>query len=169
MKNTKSNVKVVKPENFRRLYAIVAQLPGYEKARADQMIQSLIWSHTNEAKYLKSDLTKKEYDSLCDDLCRKYSLKNNRKRIARSHQAEDVNDMWRKRVIAVIGEWCTLHGKDKEQDYIQDKIAYIKGVACKAATREGSKPKTFNAIPVTILRRVYNEFLQKNRIQQNIK
>lgn len=170
MKNTtKSNVKVAKPENFRRLYAIVAQLPGYDKAHADQMIQALIWTHTKEAKYLKSDLTKDEYDSLCDGLCRMYSLKNNRKRIARSHQAEDVNDMWRKRVIAVINEWCVNHEKDKDDDYISDRIAYIKAIACRAATVKGREPKTFNSIAVSVLRKVYNEFLHQNQIHKNVK
>jgi hypothetical protein len=63
-----------------------------------------------------------------------------------------IPNMWRRRVIASIGGWLRITGK-------QENIKIIKAIACNA-----SKHDDFNEIPVSRLRDLYNEFLQKQKI-----
>lgn len=60
-------------------------------------------------------------------------------------------DKLRKRVIACIGGWLKLMGKE-------DRITIIKGVACRAAETE-----SFNDIPLERLRSIYYAFLKKQK------
>ena len=60
-------------------------------------------------------------------------------------------DSLRKRVIAAIGGWLRLVGKE-------ENIEVIKGIACRATGYDN-----FNKIPIERLRNIYNAFLKKQR------
>lgn len=60
-------------------------------------------------------------------------------------------DKMRKRVLAAIGGWLRLIGKNEGMDY-------IKGVACRAAGADN-----FNKIPLERLTTIYNMFLKRQR------
>lgn len=62
-------------------------------------------------------------------------------------------NQWRKRVIAVIGAWLRYTNKP-------EGIEHIKAIACRAA----GNAKDFNAITVSKLRIIYNEWLEKNKV-----
>lgn len=66
-------------------------------------------------------------------------------------------DRMRKRVIAAIGGWLRLIGKDGED------IGYIKRVACRAAQME-----SFNHIPLDRLTTIYNMFVRKQKDAKSI-
>lgn len=91
------------------------------------------------------DLTNAELLELCDKL----------NEIANPEDAK--LDKMRKRVIAAIGGWLRMIGKEKEG------IGYIKGVACQAA-----KVDNFNKISLERLTTIYNMFLRKQRDAKNI-
>lgn len=65
--------------------------------------------------------------------------------------ANPEGDKWRKRVIASVGAWLRNSSIDHD-------INTIKGIACKA-----SGYKRFNQIPVSRLRSIYYEFLNKQK------
>ena len=58
----------------------------------------------------------------------------------------------RKRVIAAIGGWLRMIGKENEG------VAYIKSVACRAA-----KVENFNHISLDRLTTIYNMFLKRQK------
>ncbi len=60
-------------------------------------------------------------------------------------------DKMRKRVIAAIGGWLRLIGKE-------EGVAYIKSVACRAA-----KTENFNHISLERLTTIYNMFLKRQK------
>lgn len=82
---------------------------------------------------------------------------------APAHKGSPINsaDKWRKRVMAAIGGYLTLSGKETS-------AALIKGIACQAA-----QVGDFNKISTAKLRNLYNSFLvQQNdlkNVQQTIK
>lgn len=72
-------------------------------------------------------------------------------------QANPEGDKWRKRVIASIGAWLRLRNVDHDIDK-------IKAIACKAGGC-----KSFNQIPLSRLRPIYYEFLNKQKGTQGAK
>lgn len=91
------------------------------------------------------DLTNAELTELCDHL---NDILN----------PEDAKrDKMRKRVIASIGGWLRLIGKDNEG------VEYIKGVACRAA-----KVDNFNKITLERLTTIYNMFLRKQKDAKSV-
>ncbi|MFR9546730.1 MAG: hypothetical protein SNJ29_14310 [Rikenellaceae bacterium] len=68
----------------------------------------------------------------------------------------DDNDKLRKRVIAAIGGWLKLEGRDSD-------LKIIKGIACRATGYDN-----FNKIPIERLRNVYNTFLKKQKDTKTI-
>lgn len=68
----------------------------------------------------------------------------------------DLN-VWRKRLIASIGGWLTLTGR-------QGGLEMIKGIACRAAQKDD-----FNAIPKQQLVSLYNAFLQRQKDFKTVK
>ena len=56
--------------------------------------------------------------------------------------------------MAAIGGWCAATGR-------KESAAYIKAVACRAA-----EAKDFNGISLAGLRRLYNEFLCKQKVRE---
>lgn len=67
----------------------------------------------------------------------------------------------RKRVIAAIGGWLRLSGKEKPTP--AENLAYIKSIACRA-----TKYDDFNAIPTERLRNLYNTFANKQKDKRTI-
>ena len=86
------------------------------------------------------DLTNEEQTQLCDRLNEMVNPEDGKR------------DRMRKRVIASIGGWLKLIGKDNEG------IGYIKSVACRAAQVEN-----FNQISLERLTTIYNMFLKKQK------
>lgn len=86
------------------------------------------------------DLTNEELTQLCDRLNEMVNPEDGKR------------DRMRKRVIASIGGWLKLIGKDNEG------ISYIKSVACRAAQVEN-----FNQISLERLTTIYNMFLKKQK------
>lgn len=86
------------------------------------------------------DLSNAELTELCDRL-------NN---ILNPEDAK--RDKQRKRVIAAIGGWLRLIGKDNKG------VDYIKNVACRAA-----KTENFNHISTERLTTIYNMFLKRQK------
>jgi hypothetical protein len=71
-------------------------------------------------------------------------------------------DIWRKRVIAVIGAWLAGRNQPLPQPLPSregDGLAVIKGIACRAAGVED-----FNRIPLSKLRAIYAEWGNKNKV-----
>lgn len=85
--------------------------------------------------------------------CRRYY---GLKRPAQAKRQADEMDRWRKRLIASIGGWMRLSGKE-------GGIEAIKAVACRAAGKGD-----FNAIPKGQLVSLYNAFLQKQKDVKNV-
>lgn len=143
--------------SFKELYGLVQKVPGYAKGEeGEKLIQGLIWQHTKERCYKKSDLTDREYASLCDWMRKTYG---GRKRIVK--RDDKPIDKWRKRVIAVICEWIDL----SRTEY-RDKIALAKSIAEQACRNPERKDedKPFNELSEFELQTVYNVFLKKNKI-----
>ena len=69
---------------------------------------------------------------------------------------KDLN-VWRKRLIAAIGGWLRMTGR-------QDGLEMIKGIACRAAQKDD-----FNAIPKQQLVSLYNAFLQRQKDFKTVK
>lgn len=65
-------------------------------------------------------------------------------------------DKWRKRVIAAIGSWLRMTGRD-------ESIDIIKGIACRAGDCAN-----FNYIAVSKLRTIYYEFVRKAQVSAKI-
>lgn len=86
------------------------------------------------------DLTNAELTDVCDRL---NGILN---------PGDAKRDRMRKRVIAAIGSWLRLIGKEGEG------MDYIKGVACRAARVEN-----FNHIPLERLTTIYNMFLKRQK------
>lgn len=86
------------------------------------------------------DLTNEELTDVCDRL---NGILN---------PCDAKRDKMRKRVIAAIGGWLRLIGKEGEG------IDYIKGIACRAA-----KVENFNHIPLERLMTIYNMFLKRQK------
>lgn len=85
------------------------------------------------------DLSNEELTELCD-------------RLNAALNPEDAKRAkMRKRVMAAIGGWLRLIGKE-------EGIAYIKSVACRAAGTDN-----FNKIPLERLTTIYNMFLKRQR------
>lgn len=61
------------------------------------------------------------------------------------------SNILRKRVMAAIGNWLKLEGRESNADI-------IKGIACRATGYD-----TFNKIPVERLRNIYNAFVKKSK------
>lgn len=86
------------------------------------------------------DLTNEELTEICD-------------RLNGILNPEDAKrDRMRKRVIAAIGGWLRMIGKENEG------VAYIKSVACRAA-----KVENFNHISLDRLTTIYNMFLKRQK------
>ena len=75
--------------------------------------------------------------------------------LARMNMNTDENK-WRKRVLAVIGAYLSLTGRD---DKARAGFDYIKAIACNAAKHE-----RFNDIPVDKLRAIYASFGKYNKV-----
>lgn len=85
------------------------------------------------------DLSNEELTELCD-------------RLNAALNPEDAKrDKMRKRVLAAIGGWLRLIGKE-------EGMAYIKSVACRAAGTDN-----FNKISLERLTTIYNMFLKRQR------
>lgn len=98
-------------------------------------------------------------DSLSTDdvvkkvFCRNYFAAKNREQQQKRAVDRQPNPMnqWRKRLIAAVGGWLRMTGRE-------DNLEVIKGVVCRAAGIED-----FNAIPKSRLISLYNAFLQKQK------
>lgn len=86
--------------------------------------------------------------------CRTY---HGLKRPAQAKRQAEELDQWRKRLIASIGGWMQLSGKE-------GGIEAIKAIACRAAGKSD-----FNDIPKGKLVSLYNAFLQKQNDLQTVK
>ncbi len=64
----------------------------------------------------------------------------------------DKGDVWRKRVMAAIGGYLNRNG-------FENNAQMIKAVACRVTGYQ-----SFNKIPVSRLRDIYNEFLKKQKV-----
>lgn len=97
-----------------------------------------------------------EKDSLIKStFCRMYyGAKSPARQVNR--MPEDLN-IWRKRLIAAIGGWLTMTGK-------QGGLEMIKAIACRAAQKDD-----FNAIPKGQLVSLYNAFVQKQKDLKTVK
>lgn len=151
----------MKRKTYKELYGLVQNIPGYQKGeQGEKLIQGLIWQHTNERVYRKSDLSDREYATLCDWIRKKFGI---RKRISKPGD-KDI-DKWRRRVIAVICEWIEL-----SQTEYRSKVSLAKKIAEQACRdpdrREEVKP--FNALTEFELQSIYNAFLKKNKLIKNI-
>lgn len=149
-----------KKKTYKELYGLVQKIPGYAKGeQGEKLIQGLIWQHTKERTYRKSELTDSEYASLCAWIRKTYGV---RKRMAKP--GDEELDKWRKRVIAVICDWIDL-SKTRHRS----KISLAKSIAeqaCKDPDRKDPY-KTFNSLTEFELTTVYNIFLKKNKIITN--
>jgi hypothetical protein len=63
-------------------------------------------------------------------------------------------DKWRKRLMASIGSWLRSTGGEESS-------LYIKAIACRAAGKE-----RFNDIPLSSLRNLYYEFVNKRKAHE---
>ena len=69
----------------------------------------------------------------------------------------DKSDMWRKRVIAVIGAY--LRGLNREENMDTIKAIALRACSC----------KDFNRIPISKLRALYYEFKNKNYVAEGVR
>lgn len=76
---------------------------------------------------------------------------------AQLNPEQAATDRQRKRVIAAIGGYLKLLGKDSRD------IGYIKGIACRATGYDN-----FNKIPADRLTNVYNAFLRKQKDAKSV-
>ncbi|MGL5228762.1 MAG: hypothetical protein ACRC77_11320 [Bacteroidales bacterium] len=144
-------------KTYKELYGLVQKIPGYTKGeQGEKLIQGLIWQHTKERTYKKSELTDSEYASLCDWIRKNYGV---RKRIVKP--GDEEIDKWRKRVIAVICDWIDLSNRES-----RSKVSLAKSIAeqsCRDPDRK-EPDKQFNELTEFELTTVYNIFLKKNKI-----
>lgn len=96
----------------------------------------------NYGVYSSADLTAEELKEVCESL--QGSLQS------------DEGEKWRRRVMASIGGYLSKNGYENN-----DRM--IKAMACRAAGY-----KSFNKIPVSRLRNVYHEFLEKQKTAQRV-
>ncbi|MDR3350728.1 MAG: hypothetical protein LBN98_03640 [Prevotellaceae bacterium] len=127
--------------NYRKFYALLAQLPGADKEGlvmqfTEGRTDSLTAMHTHEYQLMVAMLDGK---------------------VRTQHVRGNEFDLWRKRVMASIGRWLQLCNTEHTADM-------IKAIACRAAQR-----KAFNDITLSELRAVYYEFLNKQKVAKRIK
>lgn len=67
-------------------------------------------------------------------------------------------DKWRKRLIAAIGGWLQVMGREQN-------LTVIKAIACRAA---GNENKQFNSISLEKLRSLYYAFRNKTKDMSNV-
>jgi hypothetical protein len=126
--------------NYSHFYVLLKDAPfsGDRTELKEMLVEQYTRGRTTSLK----EMNYGEYRQMCADL--KSAI------AAKGKKSEDTN-VWRKRVIAVIGQYLrNLHK--------QESIYEIKAIACRAAQYD-----EFNLIPVQRLQNIYYAFLNKNK------
>ncbi len=134
MKTQKPNITVRrKSELIKKFHAIISH------EAQPQMIKDEV-----KASYgviSMRDMTVAQLTEICD------KLQNNKPAF------DKEMNTWRRRVMAVLGEYCRLLRKDENADYIKA-----------IAVRSSGGAKSFNSMTKQQLRTVYNAFLDENKV-----
>ena len=153
MKSTKTINK--KPKSHALFWSLLKETPGYDEKYKDVIKEGIVMEHTNSATSSLSEMWKKfpaEYSLMIE------TMKGDTAKKKERYDAE--RDRVAKRVIAAI---CTFLDKSgyvfKGRD---SKIAYAKGVACRAASCSD-----FNKIPLSRMSAIYGEYCRKNKVETN--
>lgn len=155
--------KTNKPADFRRLYHLVGQLKKRDQSvDVDKFIQGWIWQSTNERTYKKSELSIAEYESICNEIEKRYGLEKPRHRNTTGVTGEDDKlDRTRKRLLAAVHENIRLKGNDKLAGYKASPTGYAIGMIMRHA---GEEYDTFNHIAYARLLAMYNYYIHENKL-----
>lgn len=132
--------------NHKKFYRLLKIMSDASGLPADELREQLVEQFTDGR-------TK----SLTQTEATEYSLMIGAMEAQATEKPDEANaDLWRKRVMGSIGGWLRLKAEAGE---IDDEAAVIKAIACRAAGCTD-----FNKIPLSKLRAVYYEFLEKQKI-----
>jgi hypothetical protein len=128
--------QAVRTRNYRKFYALLAQMPGANK---EDLVTQFTGSRTDSLEEMKDT----EYYLML--VAMEHSIASVKGRYAE-------HNLWRKRVMAAIGAW--LRGRN-----MPETADRIKAIACRAA-----KADSFNDIPLSKLRALYEEWRRKEKV-----
>ncbi len=149
MKTTK------KKHNHALFWTLLKQIPGYNEAYKEVIKESVV----SEASGGRTESLSELYEKYPREYCLMIEkLKgDSRERQARYDAKQELA---RRQVIAVICAGLDKRGYKFES--AERKVAYAKGVACNA-----SNCGRFNAIPLSRLQAIYNDWKKKNEVNVN--
>ncbi len=133
-------------------WTLLRDIPGYKESYKEVIKEGLVSQYTNGKTSSLSEMYEKYPDkySLMIDVLKGDSYR-------RKARYDVERDKMAKRVIAAICKWVDRLGYTFNGP--QNKIDYVKGVACRA-----SNCSDFNAIPVSALTAIYNLYCKYNRV-----
>lgn len=153
---TKKTTTSKKAPSHALFWTLLKRTPGYDERYREVIKEGVVNGHRGGRTCSLSEMYRKyptEYSLMIEAM--KRSVSGGKGAI----HDEDL-DLERKRVIAVI---CA--GVDKRGYTFasrEDKLAYVKRIACRAANCGH-----FNAVPLSQMRAIYNDWLMKNKVDVN--
>lgn len=143
---TKSATKSTSKRNYRWIYPLLKNIPGYKKGNEEIMIDSLVEQYTGFRTDSRSEMTDKEYNVMKKDLSEKYA------RPVKKKVTDEVLEKARRRVMAAIHDYC-------ERMNIAHPTEYVIGMM-----KRSSGYEDINKIPMGKLTALYNYWKNNNEI-----
>lgn len=153
---TKRKTTSKKAPSHALFWTLLKRTPGYDERYREVIKEGVVDSYSGGRTSSLSEMYRKypaEYSLMIEKM--KKSVPGGKRAI----YDEDL-DNERKRVIAVICAGVDKRGLTFPSD--EDKLAYVKRVACRAANCG-----YFNAIPLSRMRAIYNDWNKKNKVDVN--
>ena len=150
---------ITKNKTHGRFWSLLKETPGYDARYKEEMKSGLVEHYSNGNTSSLSDL----YERFPENYERMiYEMKLDRFQSPQAKRMYDPEaDIWRKRVLASICNWLARQSVTFPDSHAC--IRYAQSVACRAANC-----RSFNKIPVTRLAELYNAFLKRNSVLNNI-
>ena len=133
-------------------WSMLKEMPEYNERYKEVIKEGIVHQYSGGRTSSLSEMYlhhPAEYSKMIEEM--KGSQEQRRKRY------DTERDLAAKRVIAAISEWLFKTGYTFKDG--RHKLAYIKGVACRAANCSG-----FNKIPMSKLSAIYNLYRKKNEV-----
>jgi len=140
-------------------WSLLKETPGFDPKYREEIKSGVVNHYTNGRTSSLSEMYEK-YPESYERMIYEMKLERFQSPQAKS-KYDPQSDIWRKRVLASICNW--LDRQDMIFEDSRSKLTYARGVACRAANCG-----EFNKIPVSRLEELYNAFIKKNRVSNNI-
>jgi hypothetical protein len=150
---------ITKNKTHGRFWSLLKETPGYDARYKEEMKSGLVEHYSNGKTASLSDLYERFPESYERMI---YEMKLDRFQSPQAKRMYDPEaDSWRKRVLAAICSWLSNQSVVFEDSHA--RISYAQSVACRAANC-----RSFNKISVTRLAELYNAFLKRKAVIDNV-